>query len=310
MKLRILVLAALVGGIGNANGWAATDQSPAPAPGTATGAEAMSEVTVRAKRAELLPKVSSFAYGITEPVNGEGLARWHAPVCPLVTGLPQQEGEFVLERVSEIARAAGVPLAGEQCRPNLYILVTTQPKQLLLAMENRRYGVTFGNAPPLAVDEFIERPDAIRTWYNTYRTIPGGAAPGQGVPPSAQILGGGLSGPPTSTGSWLENSHLQSPSEFDFSYVYVVADQTRLGTLSRGQFADYVAMVGLAELKSPPHLGDAQTILNLFAGTPAEALPGLSTWDQAFLKALYNTDPSTKVQRSQLGVEMVREIAP
>jgi hypothetical protein len=36
----------------------------------------------------------------------------------------------------------------------------------------------------------------------------------------------------------------------------------------------------------------------------------LSTWDQAFLKALYNTDPSTKVQRSQLGVEMVREIAP
>jgi hypothetical protein len=300
MKARILVLVALVGAVGNANGWAATDG----------GTEAISEVTVRAKRAELLPKVASFAYGITEPVNGEGLARWHAPVCPLVSGLPQQEGEFVLERVSEIAGAAGVPLAGERCRPNLYIFVTPQPQQLLMAMENRRYGVTFGNAAPLAVDEFIERPQAVRVWYNTYRTIPGGAAPGQGVPPSAQILGGGLSGPPTSTGSWLQNSHLQSSSEFDFSYVYVIADQTRLGTLSRGQFADYVAMVGLAELKSPPHLGDAQTILKLFDGTPDAALPGLSTWDQAFLKALYHTDPSTKVQRSQLGLEMVREIAP
>src|SRR5580658_9302198 len=89
----------------------------------AVAAEPQEEVTVTAKRAELLPKLSAFAYGITEPVNGEGLARWHTAVCPLVAGLPQQEGEFILERLSEIARAAGVPLAGEQCHPNLYIMV-------------------------------------------------------------------------------------------------------------------------------------------------------------------------------------------
>src|SRR5208337_2809917 len=148
----------------------------------------------------------------------------------------------------------------------------------------------------------------VKVWYNTYRTIPGGAAPSQGVAPAAQVAGGSISGVPTYTGSWLDNSHLQSPSEFWFSYVYVIADQTHLGGLSRGQFADYVAMVGLAELKSPPHLGDAQTILKLFDGAPDAAQPGLSTWDQAFLKALYLTDPATKVQRNQLGLEMVREI--
>jgi hypothetical protein len=69
-------------------------------------------------------------------------------------------------------------------------------------------------------------------------------------------------------------------------------------------------MVGLAELKSPPHLGDAQTLMKLFDGAPDAALPALSTWDEAFLKALYLTDPSTKVQRNQLGLEMAREIAP
>jgi hypothetical protein len=303
MKPRALVIAALITGLGHASGWAASDPSSNAAPDT------LPEVTVRAQRSELLPRVSQFAYGITEPVNGEGLARWHSPVCPLVAGLPQQDGEFVLERVSEIARAAGVPLAGEHCNPNLYILMTSQPKQLLLAMQKQNRGVPFGHAPPVSIDEFIEKPQAVKVWYNTYRTTPGGAAPSAGVAPAAQVVGGSIGGVPTYTGSWLDNSHLQSPSEFCFSNVYVIADQARLRALSRGQFADYVAMVGLAELKSPPHLGEAQTILKLFDGAPDAVQPGMSTWDQAFLKALYLTDPSLKVQRNQLGLEMVREIA-
>ncbi|HEV2703211.1 MAG TPA: hypothetical protein VGV09_16410, partial [Steroidobacteraceae bacterium] len=58
------------------------------------------------------------------------------------------------------------------------------------------------------------------------------------------------------------------------------------------------------------HLGDAPTILKLFDGAAATAEPGLSSWDQAFLKALYETDPSTKVQMNELGLHMMREIAP
>ncbi|HTC50478.1 MAG TPA: hypothetical protein VK700_00920 [Steroidobacteraceae bacterium] len=279
--------------------------------GTGTfAAEPTQEVTVTAQRAELLPKLSAFAYGITEPVNGEGIARWHAPVCPLVAGLTQPEGEFILARISEIARAAGVPLAGEQCRPNLYIMVTGKPQQLLQAMANRKRDVVFANATPLAVDEFIGRPEPVKVWYSTARTIPGGAAPVMGMPAAAQVRGGGLSGPPVNAGSWLDNSHLQSSYEFDFSYVFVVADQARLGALTRGQFADYLAMVGLAEVRSPPHLGEAQTILKLFDGAPDAALAGLSSWDQAFLKALYHTNSATKTQRSQLGVAMSHELAP
>jgi hypothetical protein len=276
----------------------------------AVAAEPQQEVTVTAKRAELLPKLSAFAEGITQPVNGEGIARWHAPVCPLVAGLSQQEGEFILERITEIARAAGVPLAGEQCRPNLYIMVTGQPQKLLQAMANRKREVVFANAMPLVVDEFIEKPEPVKVWYSTFRSIPGGAAPTQGVPGFAQIRGGGLSGPPVNTGSWMDNSHLQAAYEFNFSYVFIVADQKRVNALTRGQFADYLAMVGLAQVKSPPHLGDAQTILKLFDATPGAALPALSAWDEAFLKALYRTNPDTKGQRDQLGVAMVHEIAP
>ena len=277
----------------------------------ASGKEPVSEVTVRGnKPSELLPRLSGFAYGITEPVNGEGLARWNVPVCPLVSGLARDEGEFVLQRLSDIARTAGVPLAGERCRPNLYVMVTGEPRRLLQAMADHKREVVFANASPTAVDAFIARTEPVRVWYSTYRTVPGGAAPSRGAPPAAQLLGGGLAGAPTYTGSWLNNSHLQAPSEFNLNYVYVIADASRLRGLSRGQFADYVAMMGLAQLKDPPHLGDAPTILKLFSGTPADTVPELSSWDRAFLKALYLTDPSTTVQRNQLGLEMVRQIAP
>ena len=94
---------------------------------------------------------------------------WIAPVCPLVTGLPRKQGEFVLWRVSEIARAAGAPLGGEQCHPNLFIFVTDHPKELLRAMESRQFPVIFGNATSSRVDRFINEPGPVKVWHNTFQ---------------------------------------------------------------------------------------------------------------------------------------------
>jgi ketosteroid isomerase-like protein len=44
--------------------------------------------------------------------------------------------------------------------------------------------------------------------------------------------------------------------------------------------------------------------------TSADAVPtGLSTWDAAFLKALYNTNQQWKMQRSQIFESMLRDLA-
>jgi hypothetical protein len=67
---------------------------------------------VFARRLKLEARITDFVYGIAALKNREGVARWQAPVCPLVTGLARQSGEFVLGRLSEIARTAAVPLAG------------------------------------------------------------------------------------------------------------------------------------------------------------------------------------------------------
>jgi hypothetical protein len=144
--------------------------TPGPAGAAAGTPRAIPEVNVIAKRLKLDVKVLNFIYGISALENEEGLARWKAPVCPLVSGLPRQQGEFVLARISEIARAAAVPLAGKDCRPNLFIFVTTQPKELLQAMENRYFPVTFGNASPSQADAFINAPRPVRVWHGSYET--------------------------------------------------------------------------------------------------------------------------------------------
>jgi hypothetical protein len=87
-------------------------------------------------------------------------------------------------------------------------------------------------------------------------------------------------------------------------------DKTRLQGVAVGQLADYVAMSGFAKLKTGARLGDAPTILTLFNGAPQAATIGMTDWDQTFLKSLYATEQKSKLQRSQITRQMVREIAP
>jgi hypothetical protein len=297
---------------------AAPGQSSLPvAPGSSASKSPQDEVIVSARRTELTPKVLAFVNQVSVLEQGEGLARWHVPVCPEVTGLPREDGEFILGRVSEIAREARVPLAGESCHPNLFVFVTDEPRQLLKAMEKQHRAVTFGNAPPDAIEEFIATPRAARVWYDSAMETADNVTPNHGFPPAAQITqlsdsqpggneGGGL--PPNVTSDWERASRVARTMVWEFTYVYVVVDQRRLQGVTRGQLADYLAMVGLARIKPGVLLSDAPSILSLFDDAPQAAPPRMSDWDHAFLKSLYATQQVVTVQKSEIALEMVREI--
>jgi hypothetical protein len=255
----------------------------------------------------------NYVSGITDLKENGALARWETPVCPLVTGLPREQGEFVLERISQIARAAGVLLADEHCTPNLFIFLTAQPKQLAQAMDRRKHFVTFGDAAPLDVAEFIDTTRPVRVWYNT-NPVPAGFSPntlpGPGLPPSVQIQGGGGGHQPPYVPTWEGESRVVSSMAYAFSIVYVIADQTQLRGVSLRQFADYVGMVGLAQIKPAAHVHDAQSILKLFTGTLQDAPAGLGDWDRAFLKSLYVTNQRSRLQRSLITRSMVQQLVP
>jgi hypothetical protein len=223
----------------------------------------------------------------TEAMDATATPRWSAsPVCPLVSGLSREEGEFILTRVSEIARGAGAPLAAEDCSPNLYILVTADPKDLLREMEKRNRAFTFGaDASRGAVDAFISTPRAVRVWYNTFTASAWGTPLNHAHPyaindfPALTIPSGAF-------------SNLVPRVAYRFSRVFVVVDGRQLQEVSRGQLADYVGMVGLAQLGPGARRPGGDSILNLFDHARQGAPAGMSDSDRAFLKSLYANNGS------------------
>ena len=353
MRSRIAFAAAVLAALSSAATRAA-DQPLAPGAAVASfsggrpaaPASSRPDVTISGHRAELAPRITSFvnqvtAFNINDPE--QGMARWsEVSVCPLVTGLTRDDAEFILGRVSEIAREAKAPLGKEDCKANLYVMVTTDPKAVLRAMEQRNGTFAFGDAIPAVIDEFIDTPRPVRVWYHTTERSPEGTPlanysfpelqhPGDLPPQDPALVGaaentGAMSGSSTgvSTGtsfnpggptSILSNQHSQASrlrlnAVWMIYRVFVIVDETRLKGVSRGQLADYIALVGLAQVKPGARLGDAPTILRLFDGTPEAATAGLTSWDAVFLKAFYSTPQAAKLQRNYITKDMVRAVAP
>jgi hypothetical protein len=272
----------------------------------------LDQITVEAKRERTIVEhqVSSFVSAISVAPFHESLARWSIPICPLVAGLPREHGEFVLTRVSKIAADAGVPLAPENCRGNFYVIVTADPDALLKAWVKRDISL-FGDAGGTKIRAFLNSPWPIRVWYNadlgTADGLPLTANDGSAQVATGPTMGGGpLSGVPTNEhalGFRLKHDEVRG-----LSSVIVLVDSRRARGVSFGQLADYVALIGLAELRLDANVGEAPTILHLFSASGRAPPAGLSPWDQYFLKALYHTEQSDVMQLSEIKISIVRDV--
>ena len=336
MRTTLLTLVAAVGLIA----FAAADRRAAAQEPAASAAEAASssapadearhrpEVIVLGNRAEFQTKITGFVNQITDFSYGDanrGLARWEDPICPLVTGFSREMAEYVLLRLSDVAREVGAPLAGEHCRAqNLFIIVTKHAEVYLRQLEKRHGATVFGGAAPILINEFIATPRPVRTWYDTAEQTPEGlpmvqeSFPGESQTQTVMVNPGVYEVLPvrpatagaTLTNPWSQASHLVNNVVWAIKRAYVVVDPTRFKGVKLGQLADYVSMAGLAQIKLDPHLGDDPTILTLFDADPKAASAGLTDWDQAFLKAFYATEQKSMLQRSSIAEGMVHTMAP
>jgi hypothetical protein len=301
----------------------AVSQAPAP-----NSSDALQEVTVTAHRIELQKRVAKFVNQIAATENAaEGLARWRAPpACPLVSGVGAKDGEFILERLSEIGRKAGVPLGDEHCRPNLYILVSDQPEDLLRGMEKRNRLYTFGvdpsfyppaETPTGIVDRFINTARPVRVWYSADEKDAGGKplayCQSLTVLPQCPQAGPAACDPSRyyrCSTAVAGGSHLVLSTMWTFARVFVIVDRKRLQGVTVGQLADYVAMSAFAKLKAGAQLEDGTTILTLFHADAKAAPTAMTNWDQTFLKSLYASEPRSRLQRSEIAHQMIHDIAP
>jgi hypothetical protein len=250
-------------------------------------------VTVEAQRESIKRQVRTFVSAIAMQRFGDSRARWEKPtlLCPQVAGLPRGDGEFILARLSQVALVAGAPLGPEHCKANFYVIVTEKPNELLKGLE-KKHPEMYTNGYYTLIRKFESATSPIRVWYNAELYDDYG-----------RRLGGSASG---------TASNIAFSSMRDLTSVIVIVDTQRVreSGVTFGQIAAYIAMVGLAELRSDPKIGAAPTILSLFSTSGKERPPGLTSWDQAYLKALYHTSHWDRMQLAEIKTSVVHDVAP
>jgi hypothetical protein len=273
------------------------------------GADTLNTITVEAQREHeaLEKRVDNFVAGVMVHYSDQSLARWNQGVCPLVAGLPKDQGEFMLARLSQIASTAGVQLGPPDCRANLYVVVTRDPELLLKKWRRRdmrMYNDRNGERP---IQRFLNTPRPIRVWYNTGSSDADGssfgldALPG-GVGNTSVAVATNNTGQPPTRLSWYDVEA--------FTSVIVIVDSTRVKGFTFGELADYIGLVGLVRVRADSDAGGAPSILHLFAKSGDIGARGLSDWDLALLKSLYGTPQSDVMQMSEIRTGVLHSIAP
>jgi hypothetical protein len=271
-------------------------------------------VTIEAAQEEALRReVHRFVDAVFVRPSDETLMRWNAPICPLVAGLPKAFGEFILRRISQAAMDARAPLAGTVCRPNLFVIGTNAPDLFLEKWWARNPGMYDKRNGIEPIKRFLESKRPVRAWYNSDLDCEDGAPVSSGPSGLAiaqvEVMGGGSAafapGPSCNDGV---DTHLDYADARSISSAIIVIDGRQMNGATIQQLADYIALVGLADLRADADPGAAPSILWLFAGhgTPPEAL---TLWDRALLYSLYNTRQRDKQQLQEVESTMVRRIA-
>jgi hypothetical protein len=279
---------------------AASPNVPPVKPPEPSGTD-LSTITVEAARdrAILERRVKAFVSGITTAPYQQSLARWQkeTPICPQVEGLPGEDNDYLLSRLSQIATAAGAPLAPESCKPNIYVIVTSAPDEFIAAWSKRNPWM-FDKAGGTKIREFLHANVPVRVWYSTAWFNGDGIAckvDHEEIPVCEQDA---------------QTAQIHLAAVRDFSSVLVVVDARQAKEVTLGQLAAYVAVVGLAEIRVDAKLGDAPTILHLFTDSAKAPALGLSAWDTAYLKALYQTEHKDKTQLLAVKTSVLKDVAP
>jgi hypothetical protein len=290
----------------------AESTSPAPSqPDRASSpSNTLPQVTIEAQREALERRVNGFVRGITHNPRyyDEAIPRWRAPLCFAVAGLPDEAGLLVLARLSQIAASAGAHIARQKCEYNFYVVLTPEPDQLLKRIYRRNHGVFDRDAGMPAIRRFLSpsKSEAVRVWHNA-DTVSRHGMPIHEDASCGAITVGNHSVP---VSCQFEGSRLARDDVSALTLALVIVDTSLTKGVSYAQLADYAAMVGLTDIELDTDVGNAPTILRLFAESAEHRPTGLTAWDRAFLNALYHTEESSHTQRAEIAVKMIHEVAP
>jgi hypothetical protein len=278
----------------------------APALAQSTGVES---VTVTAPKMRTKAIIDNFvmAHASRAPALGK-LTRWKLGICPQTTGVPPGFAKLVTERLREIAKMAGAPLAeGPSCRVNIEIVFTREPQAAVDGVR-KSHPELLGFYPRAKLDDIAKMDHPIKAWYATQTEDYNGIIHTDDPRPTGMtFLMSGESGTTselTAAGASMPDvtmdlgyarkmqvrgDRLGDGLASELYHVMVVVDRSKVAGLQIGSLADYIAVMALSQTGTFDACEGAPSITNLFSegcdnGVKTDAITDV---DLAFLKGLY-----------------------
>jgi hypothetical protein len=303
-----------------------------------TSDQTLQEVTVTALRLQdrrtLARAVAGFVTSHSAPgARINQIGRWHAPVCPLVTGLQPPGRDFITREIVDVARRVGAPTAsvGKKCEVTVEIVFTREP-QALLDRIAKAYRPLLGFYPVSQVKQVTTFSRPIQAWYETgtraMDALPGashGNAPQTGITQFPEQRGGSIVDMPLLSGlqvdsdvtamglqpSGVGGSRFSNGQSSEFIHILVIADSGQLAHYSMQSIADYLALLSLTRMAQLDQCAPLPSITDLLAGGCATPVAdSLTAADRAYLKALYSVDleQNLNIERGDIHDQMMRQI--
>ncbi len=252
-------------------------------------ATAVEDVVVSAR--PLDAQVRSFLDDVALPERTLRMARWYRHVCVGTVNMRGASAQYVVDRVSEIGLEIGLEPGEPGCTPNIMIFASDNGAELAKGMVKARPRVFHPGGTGMvrtraALSRFQDSDASIRWWHvsmpmdsdtNTIAVrLPGEEPPMVGAP----------------------SSRLRTEIRNDIGRVFIILDINKLEGMSMTQVADYVAMVAYSQIDSDADFSGYDSVLAMMSD---RSKAGMTSWDMAYLKALYSAELTQVQKNHQIG---------
>ncbi len=254
----------------------------------------LEEIVVEGRRLETL--AAEFVREVAAAPPGRGPARWREGVCIGAANFELEIAQYLIDRVSDVARDLGLRAGQPGCHPSILIIGTADGATFarqFVDMRPRlfRVGGSGMDRGAAALEDFMSADRAVRWWHVSVPTdaetgeravrLPGDYQPMPHLPPEQDVFGY------APLRRVAAASNIQTSLEDVLARSFVVIDVERLEGVTLQQLGDYVAMVALVQVDPAADTSRYETILNLF--NDPQGIDGLSGWDLAYMQGIYTS---------------------
>lgn len=267
----------------------------------------LEDVLVEGRRLEDLTR--DFVRQVGSPARGRGLARWDGQVCTGVLNLDRDTSQYIADRIATVAQDLGLEAGAPGCTPNILVIAAIDSSNFTRAMVQSRprlfSGIGSGMDLGYAALRRFQNVDRPVRWWNVSAPIDTntGQLAVRTRDMSAHIAAGDSLTVPAINA--FAASRLSTQVVDVSQRIFVILDVDKINQVSMAQLGDYLAMVTLAQIDPDAETQGYATVLNLF-DDPSQT-EGLTNWDKAYLRGLYDT-VRTRRDRNSSRAEIVSSI--